>query len=151
MFSSLYETRPIQRPCLVVVGVFLTENHQHSEMASGSSGDSAIEDELTTTKAKPSRPGRKPHTLDMVLEAITQNTERKGVTVDAIKKHLAVGTGAIMQLYSTSKLHRNSDFCLSTSTAMNMMVRRSPFWYWCPSCALICPSLFRALRSYLTE
>ena len=65
-------------------------------MASVMTGDAATE-ECTTVQYKPSGPGRKLHTLDMVLEAIAQNTGRKGVTVDAIKKHLAVGTSAIMQ------------------------------------------------------
>ena len=39
---------------------------------------------------KPAKAARKPHTLDQVVDAITQNPDRKGVSVTAIKSHLAV-------------------------------------------------------------
>ena len=47
-------------------------------------------DPVVAEEKKPAKAARKPHTLDLVVDAITQNPDRKGVSVTAIKSHLAV-------------------------------------------------------------
>ena len=63
-------------------------------------GANAATDEGATVQAKPSVRVRKPHTLGLVIDAISHNSERKGVTVNAIKKHLTVGVSVIIHTHS---------------------------------------------------
>ena len=63
-------------------------------------GDNAATNEGATVQAKPSVRVRKPHTLGLVIDAISNNSERKGVTVNAIKKHLTVGVSVIIHTHS---------------------------------------------------
>ena len=60
-------------------------------MAAEDGGSVVTGEGQSTAPKKPAGTVRKPHTLDQVVEAITQNSDRKGVTVAAIKNHLAVG------------------------------------------------------------
>ena len=71
-------------------------------MASAIIGDNAATDEGATVQAKPTKRARKPHTLGLVIDAISHNSERKGVTVNAIKKHLTVGVSVIIHTHSNS-------------------------------------------------
>ncbi|KAI0233084.1 hypothetical protein LSAT2_016655 [Lamellibrachia satsuma] len=88
-------------------------------MAAEDGGSVVTGEGESTAPKKPAGTVRKPHTLDQVVEAITQNFDRKGVTVAAIKNHLAKQDPSV----SANVLKRRLRKALDKGFVLNLIVR----------------------------